>query len=358
MGLFKRLSVQPVAITPNAATPTAATSNAATGAYSPPDLGAEIERQLKTARSRIFAYSEYVKQVDCSRCGATKQLPTKTAYLYCDFCGALIDYDFRVGNFGTNAALTNQVFAFLMAPVQTDLERAIVLKDRDRYRQLIRPVYQEWMRQVPMACSPRATSDEDFRKRTVDYMVECLVTREFSPQAHGVGDQLAAATRALQRIPQPNGDWLVGDGIWQVAALYKQQMEMSYQLLKDTGVLAMEPEETPMSVQLKMEYSYFCQNWLPKIPPQDTDRFLAFFGLKSEYTKANIANADTRKCGGCGDELKTVPGAQAVICESCGRKLDIAGGEVPCQRCGAPLSFPVGVGTLPCPYCHSETHRV
>jgi hypothetical protein len=41
-----------------------------------------------------------------------------------------------------------------------------------------------------------------------------------------------------------------------------------------------------------------------------------------------------------------------------GRKLDIAGGETPCQNGGAPLSFPVGTSALECPYCHTGTHRV
>jgi LSD1 subclass zinc finger protein len=82
------------------------------------------------------------------------------------------------------------------------------------------------------------------------------------------------------------------------------------------------------------------------------------FGLTSEYRKVDLSGLQTRRCGGCGDELKTVPAANAVVCESCGRKLDIAGGEVPCQTCGAPLSFPVGVSRIECPYCKSGTHRL
>ena len=82
------------------------------------------------------------------------------------------------------------------------------------------------------------------------------------------------------------------------------------------------------------------------------------FGLSGEYSKVDVTDAVTKKCGNCGDELKTLPGATAVVCESCGRKLDIAGGEVPCQTCGARLSFPVGVSGIECPYCHSATHRI
>src|ERR1700733_6111576 len=47
------------------------------------------------SRRPEVAPSEYVKQVDCATCGTTKQLASATPYLYCDYCGALVDYDFR-----------------------------------------------------------------------------------------------------------------------------------------------------------------------------------------------------------------------------------------------------------------------
>jgi len=107
-----------------------------------------------------------------------------------------------------------------------------------------------------------------------------------------------------------------------------------------------------------MEYSTFCQGWVPHLAPADGERLLAMFGLTGEYQRANVTDAQTKRCGSCGDELKTMPGASAVVCESCGRKLDIAGGEVPCQTCGAPLSFPVGTSRIECPCCKSGTHRL
>jgi LSD1 subclass zinc finger protein len=323
-----------------------------------PDLTAELKRQLAQAKSRVFAYADFVKQVDCVKCGAPKQLPSKTAYIYCDHCGSLTDYDFRLANFGTHAALTNQVFAYLVGPVQPAVDIAIATKNKDRYRQLMTPVFAEWTRQCPQANSPRCGSDPDFFNQQVTYQVESNLCREFDTSTHQVTQQLVAATRALQRIPQPDGSYQVGDGIWQVAALYKQQMEMSYQVVQANGAMALDPEGAPVSVWLKMEYTVFCQNWLPNVPKANAERLLAFFGLNGEYSPVQVIDAQTKKCGNCGDELKTVPGAQQVICESCGRKLDIAGGELPCQNCGAPLSFPVGTSTIDCPYCHVTTHRV
>jgi LSD1 subclass zinc finger protein len=300
----------------------------------------------------------FVKQVECARCGAPKRLPSKTAYLYCDNCGSLVDYDFRLANSGTNAGLTNTVYHQLVAPLQLELTSARAVGDADRYRELMRGVYAEWIRQCPEAVSPRARTDEDFRDRMVGYLAECTVRKDLDVTLAPLDRSLNAATGALKRFPTADGAWLVSDGIWQVAAEFKQLMEKTYQMLDVTGVLAMDPDEAPPGVPLRMEYSTFCQGWIPHLRPADAERLLAIYGLTGKYARVNVTDAVTRKCGGCGDELKTLPGASAVVCESCGRKLDIAGGETPCQTCGAPLSFPVGTSRLECPYCHSETHRI
>jgi LSD1 subclass zinc finger protein len=325
----------------------------------PATIAESLQQVVQSAgKPSLFAHSEFVKQVDCPRCGAPKRLPSTTAYLYCDHCGALVDYDFRLANAETNAGLTNTVFHRLVAPVQPYLNQARAAGDADRYRELYRPVFAEWLRQCPQAASPRARTDEDFRERMVDYLTGCTVKRDFDPNLAALDRQLVLATQQLERWPNADGPWRVSSGIWNVAALFKQQMELTYQMLDKAGVLAMDPDEAPSGVPLRMEYSTFCQGWVPHLAPADGDRLLAMFGLTAEYKRADVTDAQTRKCGNCGDELHVLPGANAVVCESCGRKLDIAGGEVPCQNCGAPLSFPVGTSRIECPYCKSGTHRL
>ena len=339
MGLFKKRSAQQ--------------------ATAAPTVAESLQKLVETSgQPSLFAHSEFVKQVDCPRCGARKRLPSKTAYLYCDYCGSLIDYDFRLANSGTNAGLTNTVFHQLIAPVQADLDRARAVGDTGRYRELLRGVYTEWLRECPQAASPRVKSDEDFRDRMAAYCAESQLRKDFDPSLAVLEQQMNAVIATLQRRPNGTGPWLVSDGIWQVAAMFKELIDKDYQMLGAAGVLAMDPDEAPPGVPVRMEYSTFCQGWIPHLPPGDTGRFLAIFGLNSEYARVDGTGAETKSCGGCGDELKTMPGANTVVCESCGRKLDIAGGETPCQNCGAPLSFPVGTSTIECPYCHTGTHRI
>src|SRR4051794_191965 len=80
----------------------------------PPDRPANPTEPVLPAS--LAASSRFVKRATCARCGAPKTRPSKTAYLYCDKCGALVDYDFRIANIGTNAGITNTIYQQLAGP--------------------------------------------------------------------------------------------------------------------------------------------------------------------------------------------------------------------------------------------------
>ena len=324
-----------------------------------PTVAESLSRLVSSAgQPSLFARSQFVKKVNCPGCGARKQLPSRTAYLYCDHCGALMDYDFRMANADTNAGLTNTVFHHLMAPVQAQQARTRATGDADGYRRVMRGVFAEWIRQCPQAVSPRAANDPDFGRRMVDYLVESALCKDFDPTLATLEAQLNALPATLPRIARPGEPWLAGDGIWSVATSFRALMEATYRRLDEAGVLALDPDQAPPGVPLRMEYSTFCQGWLPHLSPADGPRLLSLFDLTGEYSQVDLSGAITRRCGGCGAELPCLPGAQVVVCQSCGRRLDLRGGQSPCRGCGAALCLPEGAGQVNCSYCRSITYRV
>lgn len=325
----------------------------------PPTFAQQIEHLATTvAKPSVAARSDFVKKVDCSQCGGTKRLPSVTAYLYCDYCGALMDYDFRMANADTNAGLTNTVYHHLAAPWQATMASARASGDGDALRACYRTIFTEWVRQCPQAVSPRCANDEDFRARMVTYLVESAVSKDLDPTQQPLENEMQVRASALVRVPMGNNAWRVENGFWEYAALFKKQMELAYSHMADTGVLALDPDEAPPGVPIRMEYSTFCQGWLAHLSDEDGAKLLAMYGLTGEYEKYEATtDIEAMQCGGCGAHLETVPGAKAVVCDGCGRKLDIGGGTTPCTGCGAPLSFPVGVNQLTCPYCSQATAR-
>ena len=321
-------------------------------------VSAGLPRAGEALPASLQAHSQFVKRINCSQCGAPKSLPSKTAYIYCDYCGALMDYDFRIANADTNAGLTNTVFHRLIAQVQVPMAQAKARGDRDGYRTLYRQVFSQWIQECPMAVSPRAKSDMAFREQMVAYLAECAVSKDLDPQQAPLDAQMNTLVASLQRIPTPGGAWRVAGGFWPYAELFKKQMIMTYDLLHKTGVDAMDPDKAPSGVALRMEYSTFCQGWLPHLAPEEGERLLKLYGLDAEYDEYQPKQTDSHNCGACGAEVHTVTGARNVVCDSCGHVIDIEGGAVPCINCGVQLSFPVSINHLVCPYCNTDTRRV
>ncbi len=209
-----------------------------------------------------------------------------------------------------------------------------------------------------MAVSPRAKNDTAFRNQLVAYFAESAVAKDFDPRQDSLNAKMDALVASLQRIPTPGGAWMVAGGFWPYAELFKQQMEMTYTLIYELGVDAMDPDRAPEGVAIRMEYSTFCQGWLPHLSPADGERLLKLYGLNAEYDEVKPLQTDKHQCGACGSEINTLPGAKQVVCESCGFTIDVGSQAMPCRKCGAPLSFPVSADHLLCPYCSTDNRRI
>jgi DNA-directed RNA polymerase subunit RPC12/RpoP len=316
-----------------------------------PQAGDAVEASLK-------AHSHFIKRANCSQCGAPKSLPSKTAYMYCDYCSALMDYDFRLANANTNAALTNTVYGRLIAEVHAALNAAKANEDWDTVRRLYTRVYRDWIKECPMAVSPRAEHDESFREQMVEYLTESALTKDRDPEQVPLEADMLRLSSALGRTPVPGSAWRVSGPFWEYAETFKKQMERVYAKMDENGVLARDPDQAPAGVPIQMEYSTFAQGWLPHLSHEDGEKLLKFYGLSGEYDEFKPLDTDKRQCGNCGSEMHVLPDAREVICETCYHPIDVDSQPLPCQKCGAALSFPVDVDRIACPYCSTENRRV
>jgi len=324
----------------------------------PQNASAGLPKAGDALPESLKAHSNFVKRVNCSQCGAPKSLPSPTAYIYCDYCGALMDYDFRMANANTNAGLTNTVYHRLYAGLQGPILAARLKGDKDAARALYRQLFTEWLKECPLAVSPRAQTDLAFREKEIAYLAESAVVKDFDPRQAPLDAEMARLVAGFQRIAQPGGAWRIVGGFWEYADVFKRQMVMVYDLMHQLGVDAMDPDNPPSGVALRMEYTTFCQAWLPHLSPEDGERLLKFYGLDGQYDEVEPQKTDQHKCGVCGSEMQTMPGAKKVVCSTCGHTLDIGSGDVPCHKCGALLAFPVDADHVVCPYCQTDTRRV
>ncbi len=302
--------------------------------------------------------TQFVKKTQCHACGAAKMLPTKTAYVYCDFCSGLTDYDFQKACENLESMKPGPAYMQLVQSMQTDIAAAKQAKNADTFRGIQKQLFSKWVEVCPNAVSPRAKTDAAYRQQLVDYMAECAVTNEFDPTYQAFADTVKTQTGALVWTGTFPKTTVSGETFWPLFKTVREQTDYSFGIMKAAGVLAKHPDDAPEELQRKMTWSMFCQGWIPWLDTESSEKMIADVGLKGEYTEMEPKETTLRHCGGCGGELHVIPGAKAVLCEDCGTRVDVTADEVNCSNCAGLISFPVGQNRVTCPFCKSEARRM
>jgi|GEM_PF-964592 len=301
--------------------------------------------------------TQFVKKTQCHLCGGAKSLPPKTAYVYCDFCGGLTDYDFQKACENPQAAMPGPAYEELVRSMQADMAAAQQSKDADKYRAIQRSLFGKWVELCPNAVSPRA-KDAEYRDQLIDYMAETAVLNNFDAKYMEYAETIRQQTAAIKWTGAYPKTTASDDTFWPLYKTVREQVEYSFSILGPAGILAKHPDEAPEELQKRMTWSMFCQGWIPWLTAEDSERMIADVGLKGEYTAMEPKETTMRHCGGCGGELHIIPGAKAVLCEDCGTRVDVSSDEVNCSNCGGMISFPVGKNRVNCPFCKTEARRM
>jgi len=300
----------------------------------------------------------FVKKTTCHNCGGAKTLAPKTAYVYCDFCGSLTDYDFQKACENPQSNMPGPAYEELVRQTNEDAALARQTKDRDKFYEIQSRLFDRWIELCPNAVSPRAKKDPEYRAQLVKYMATTALVNEFDETFQNYADQVKQKVLGIQwegMFPKMTAK---GETFWPMYEVVKAQMAHSFKVLKDAGVMEMHPDQAPESLQHRLTWSMFCQGWLPTLSEEDSEKMIADAGLKGEYSKLEPTETDLRHCGGCGGELQTVKGGKKMLCEECGTMVDIEHPEVNCKNCAGMVSFPVGKNRLQCPYCKAEAQRM
>ncbi len=296
----------------------------------------------------------FVKRCTCVVCGAPKKLPAVTAYVYCDYCAALIDYDLRRACEGDTtpgpqyAATVNGTYAAAQA--------AIAAGDRDAYRALQQTVHEAYVTHVPMAVSHRAKNDPAYRQAYIRYLTESAVARAFDPAAQALEAEMKQRVLGLRYSGNMMAPTVAPDSFWPMVDTLDQQIVVGLALYRSAGLAELDPDHAE-HLTGKFAWSGFCQGWLGMLPADAAGQLLDRAGLTNEYVPVQAEDGQPRHCGGCGGELSALPGARAVICSGCGRQIDLGGAEIPCARCGGTMTLPAGADRVACPFCQSMVER-
>jgi LSD1 subclass zinc finger protein len=146
------------------------------------------------------------------------------------------------------------------------------------------------------------------------------------------------------------------DSFWPMVDTLQKQIETGKVLYRSAGLAELDPDHAE-HLTGKFAWSGFCQGWLGMLPAETATQLLDRAGLANEYVPVEAEDGQSRHCGGCGAEFSALPGATAIICEGCGRKMDLGSAEIPCASCGAVMTLPAGADRMACPFCQAQVER-
>jgi DNA-directed RNA polymerase subunit RPC12/RpoP len=296
----------------------------------------------------------YVKRCSCVVCGAPKKLPNATAYVYCDYCASLMDYDLRQACTGDTAV--GPAYAAAVNSAQAASQASIAAGDREGYRALQRQVYVAYVLHVPMAVSHRARNDPAYRSAYVDYMAAAAVARAFDPAAQALETEMRQRVMSLRYAGDMMAPTVAPDSFWPMADTLEKQIQSSRVLYRTAGLGQLDPDAAE-HLTGKLAWSGFCQGWLGMLPADAAAELLHRAGLTNDYVPVQAEDGQVRHCGGCGAGFSALPDARAVICSGCGRRIELGGAEIPCAACGATMTLPAGQDQVACPFCHAQVRR-
>jgi len=296
----------------------------------------------------------FVKRCTCVVCGAPKKLPTVTAYVYCDYCASLIDYDLRRAGEGDTAP--DPAYAATVNSTQAAARQAAAAGDRDAYRGLQRRVFEAYVTGVPMAVSHRARNDSGYRDAYVGYMAEAATARAFDPACQALEGEMRQRVMGLRYSGNMMSPTVAPESFWPMVDTMEKQLAAGKVLYRSAGLAELDPDHAE-HLTGKLGWSGFCQGWLGMLPAEAATQLLDRAGLANEYVPVEAVDGQPRHCGGCGAEFSALPGATAIICEGCGRTMDLGSAEIPCASCGAVMTLPAGADRTACPFCQSQVER-
>lgn len=303
-----------------------------------------------------------------------KQLPSETAYVYCDFCGALADWDFNRACSAGNA-LPGPAYEALARQLAPAMNQAKAYRDSGLLKSLYTQLFTRHIELCPSSYSPRIKSP-DYRARYLDYYSDMMLVRDLDPRV------VTLANLLNQKIAELRQAQLMGGGgmavsffgmviasqpmtaqfpdpqFWAVYLVFREQYRAHMTGMQELGVLAKYPDPATPELLERIGVSAFVQGWLTWISPAMQAQLIDHAHLRDAYVDVTPPALLLRRCGRCGTRVDTVTGAWCVVCFTCGEKLDVRHPEITCPGCGGPSSLLDHASSHACPYCGVRAEAV
>jgi len=282
----------------------------------------------------------------CHGCGGHKMTRPRTAYIYCDYCAKLFDYDWELVQDTLFGLDPYDLFALLHDPVRPALKESREAGDWDRYRQIWYWVYDADMEIAPRSWSPRI-GDPAYREAMARWSVETCVVRNTSKDLQQAIDDLHEQIEEISDAPEIEIPTL------QLAALRKQ-LETETGIYADHGLLTSHPDELDADTYHRINLAIHLRSCIEGVDGEARQRAIESSGLARSIVQVPPSDATRSVCGRCGGQLLVLADSHRVVCEACGIVLERSQRRFSCPGCAAPVLITSGEHHLQCGFCEAN----
>ncbi len=276
----------------------------------------------------------------CHQCGAFKATPSKTAYVYCDYCAAFFDWDFHLA-MTRDGLWIEAVETGINSAFEEPLKQARLADDRNQYAKLVRDRERLFIRAAPGAYSPRIGDPAYLESYIERWVVPWYLARMFDDRWRNAWD----ACRRVDRGPEGYRD---RDAVQELLGAHRKLWTVETRLCG--AAFSAHPDSLNADTYGRMNLGAFVASVSRWLDSESREWLIAIAGLKPTWIEIPENRSATRSCGHCGASMIVFEGARRRVCEWCGYTVEVNGG-IQCRSCGAPLTVPAGAKAFPCPHC-------
>ena len=296
----------------------------------------------------IHAPGTRVRARRCHKCGAIKATKPRTAYVYCDYCATLFDYEPFVSIQEDPTELdSNMVDAALDTATREDLKAALQSGDRDEYYRTVLWKTEVLTELCPRSYSPRIR-DPKYRKAFNEKLIApWAVATAFDPQVTDAGrafDQAMAKARETHALPD----------VLHLLECAKKCWQEEAELFERLGIMAAHPDGLDTAGYLYANAAFFVRPWVHMLEPADHDALLQAAGVACDYMPMPEVQTQNKGCGQCGQQLLIPVGSHWFVCESCGHVLAPQERSFACKGCGGEVCLPPAATEAVCGHCDTR----
>ncbi len=290
------------------------------------------------------AAAQVVYDVRCPGCGAHKICRPRTAYIYCDYCGRLFDYDWGYVEGGVSWSELGELFGLLTHAIREPLRECRERRDWDGYRTLWSWAYGTDMEVLPRSWSPRI-GDRTYREAMVAWSVETCVLRNTIRALQRARDQLRGA---IWQLAEDRSD----DAPSRRFEAHRRCFEAEIEVYEEHDLLNSHPDGLDASGYRRINLATQLRTLLPGVLGEARARLIENSGLAREVIVLPPRALQRSTCGRCDGPLLVADGAKRTLCEACGQVLQANQRNFPCPDCGAPVLV-AGERSVQCAYCRA-----